>query len=77
MSEVIRIAKKLNVGLQLMATLTPSIISMMSNDDICFVDEQVILAVTALMNSFTAVMNLVTLHNTTPTRLLPQEDHAT
>ena len=40
-----------------------------------FVDEQVILATTALMCSVTAVMNLATFHRTAPTRFLPQEHY--
>ena len=50
---------------------------MMSGDDRClFVDEQVILATTALMPSVMAVMNLDTLYRTVPTRFLHQEHHA-
>ena len=36
-SEVIRIVEKLNAAQQLTATLTPSMVCMMSNDDRCFV----------------------------------------
>ena len=77
LSEVIRIVEKLNVAQQLTATLTPSIVIMMSNDDRCFVDVQVILAATGPMHSVTAVMNLATLHKTFPTRFLCQEHHTT
>ena len=45
--------------------------------DALFVDEQVNLAATVLMPSVMAVMNLDTLHRTSPTRLLHQECHAT
>ena len=45
--------------------------------DVLFVDEQEILAATALMSSAIAVMNLATLHRTAPTRFLPQEHHTT
>ena len=45
--------------------------------DVLFVEEQVILATTAQMPSFMAVMNLATLHRTTLPRFLPQEHHAT
>ena len=37
LSEVIRIVEKVHVAQQLTATLTPSMVSMMSNDDRCFV----------------------------------------
>ena len=37
LSEVIRIAEKFNAAQQLTATLTPFMVSMMSNDDRCFV----------------------------------------
>ena len=39
LSEAIRIVEKFNAAQQLKATLTPSIVSMMSNDDRCFVCE--------------------------------------
>ena len=52
-------------------------VSMMSMIDALFLDRQAILATTAPMCSVTAVMNLATLHKTTPTRFLPQENHAT
>ena len=45
--------------------------------DVLFVDEQVILASTALMPSVMAVINLATLHRTVPTRFLHQEHRAT
>ena len=45
--------------------------------DALFVDEQVILATTALMPSVMAVMNLAILHRTAPTNFLHQECHAT
>ena len=37
MSEVIRLVEKHNTAQQITATLTPAIVSMMSNDDTCFV----------------------------------------
>ena len=37
LSEVIRLVEKLNAAQQLTATLTPLTVSMMSNDDRCFV----------------------------------------
>ena len=45
--------------------------------DVLPVDEQVILATTALMPSVMAVINLATLPRTVPTRILHQEHHAT
>ena len=45
--------------------------------DVLSVDEQVILPATALMPSVMAVMNLVTLSRTNPTRFLHQECYAT
>ena len=45
--------------------------------DALLVDQQVILAATAPICSVTAVMNLATLHKTTPTRSLLQECQAT
>ena len=66
LSEVIRLVEKINAAQQLTAMLTPSTVSMMPNDDRCFVDEWVILAATALVHSITAVMNLVTLHKIAP-----------
>ena len=78
LAEVIRNVEQLNAAQQLTAMLTPSTVSMMSNDDRCFVvDGSVILAINALMYSVMAVMNLATLHGTFPTRFLPQEHHAT
>ena len=69
---------KLSAAHQLTATITPSIVSMMSGDkNVLSVDEQVILATTALMPSVIAVMNLATLPRTAPTRFLYQECHAT
>ena len=37
LSEVMRLVEKLNVAQQLTATLTPSMVSRMSNDDRCFI----------------------------------------
>ena len=37
LSEVIRLVEKLNAAQQLTAMLTPSMVSMVSNDDTCFV----------------------------------------
>ena len=45
--------------------------------DVLFVDEQVILAATALMHSVTAGMNSATLLRIGSTRCLPQEHHST
>ena len=45
--------------------------------DVLFVDIQVILAATVLMQSVLAVMHLATLHRTVPTSIHPQEHHAT
>ena len=45
--------------------------------DVLFVDKQPLLATTTLMPSGMAVMNLATLHRTSPTRFLPQEHHTT
>ena len=41
--------------------------------DVLFVDEQVILAANALMPNVMALMNLATLHRTTPTIFFHQE----
>ena len=60
LSEVIRLVAKLNAALKLTATLTPSKVSMMSNDDRCFVCR------------WMAVLNLATLHRPVPKRILPQ-----
>ena len=45
--------------------------------DALFVDELVILAITALMHSVIAVMNFSTLHRSAPKRFLCQEHHTT
>ena len=45
--------------------------------DALFVDKWAIMATTASMYSDTAAMNSATFHKTVPTRLLPQEHHAT
>ena len=56
----------------------PSTVSMMSgNNRYLYLDEQIILAATALMSSVMAVMNLATLCRTVPTRFLPQKNIAT
>ena len=77
LSKVIWLVDKFNAAQQLTATMTPSTVSMMSNDDRCFVHKWVILATTALIHSVTDVMNLATLHRTALTRFLHQEHHAT
>ena len=76
MAEVIRFVEKLNAAQQLTATLTPSMVSMLSNNvGVWFVDKQVILAATAMMCSVIGAMSLATLHRIAPTRFLPQEHH--
>ena len=78
LAEVIRLVGKLNAAQQLTAMLTPSAVSVMSNDHRCFVvDEWVILPATVPVHSVMAVMNLATLHRTAPTRFLHKECHAT
>ena len=78
MSEVIRIVEKFNAAQQLSALLRPSMVSMIPNDDECFVCGQTgPLATPALMCSVSAVMNLATLHKTVPTRFHHQDHHAT
>ena len=57
LSKVIRIVDKFNAAQQLTAMLTPSTVSMVSDEGRCFVNEQVILAATVPMHSVTAVMN--------------------
>ena len=70
LSEVIRIVEKSNPAQQLTPKLVPSTVSM-------FVDEWIILAITAHMHSVTAAMNSATLHRIAPTRFLCQVHHAT
>ena len=78
LAKVIRLVEKLSEVHHLTVTLTPSTVSMMSGDNRCLsVDEQVILATTALMPSVMAVMNLAILPRTALTRFLHQECHAT
>ena len=77
MSEVIRIVERFNAAQQLTAMLTPSMVSMMSNDDRClFVDKWVILATTAPIQCYRCD-DSATLHRTAPTRLLHHEYHTT
>ena len=71
LSEVIRIVAKFNAAQQPTTMLTPSTVSIMSNNDRCFVYGQTVI-LAALMHSVTAMMNSATLHKTAPIRSLPQ-----
>ena len=78
MFEGIRIVEKFNIAQQLTATLTPSKVSMMYNDDRCFACGQMGHCGCHCPDmQFTAVMNLATLHMTAPTRFLHWEHHTT
>ena len=78
LAEVIRLVEKLSAAHQLTATMTPSTVIRMSGNDRSFVCGSAgHFATTALMPIVMAVMNLVTLHRTAPSRILHQEHHDT
>ena len=78
LSEVIRIVEKFTAA-QVTATLKPSLVSMMSNDERCFVcgTDRPFWPPTSLMHSFTGCNEFNHSAQDCPTTFLPQEHHAT